>query len=156
MIITARVRSTTEGTVFTGVCMSTPGGRGVPQGQDGGNPKVPTLRPGQDGGGGTPMHLPPGQAGQRGTPMYLPPWPGQDRGGLPESTYPSTRSGQGGGSTQRYLSPLAKVGTPPNQGEGGVSQSTHPPAKVGMPPPPPPSQGLVTWRAVCLLRCFTY
>ena len=66
VFITARVRSTREGTVFTGVCLYIWGG-GVPRpGLDGGGRGVPHLRsgvgggvphPGLDGGGVTPSQV---------------------------------------------------------------------------------------------------
>ena len=98
---------------------------------------LPQARSGL-GGGGTSRYLTPSQVrtGRRGYLKVPNLPPGHDwEEGVPQSTYPpppakvlTPRSGQGGGiCTPRYL--------PPRQGKS-----------------PPPSQGLPTWRVVCLLR----
>ena len=81
----------------------------------------------------------PGQVQMGGGPqgIYPPPKPGQDEEkGVPQGTYPTGQVRMGRG-TPRYLAPW------PGQ-DGGRGYP-----KVGT---PPPSQGLATRRAVCLLR----
>ena len=89
-IITARVRSTREGTVFTGVCLSISRGGYLPSGQGGGGTYLP--RSGQ----GVPT-FPGGGGGTGGVPTFLAlDW----GGGVP------TFLGEGG------TPPLPSVGTP--------------------------------------------
>ena len=139
VIFTDRVRTTTEGYVFTGVCLLT-GERGVPQEGNVSTHVYSSVCP--RGGGG----------GQGGTPRYLPltkvPTPQPDsnrRKGVPPCTYPPARSEgegypkvptphqgtyppgpMGGRGYPKVPTPLARSG----RGEGYL--------KVPTPPPPRP------------------
>ena len=97
-----------EGTVFTGVSLSTPG-EGVPQGR--------YPQPGQDRGKGIPQGRYP--LTKVGTPQA-----GQDGEGVPQGRYPLTKvgtpqAGQDGEGVPQGRYPLAIVGTPQPAQDGG-------------------------------------
>ena len=149
LIFTYRVRSTTEGYVFTGVCLLRGGGGGESPGQ------VPM------GGGGTPRY----PLAKVPTPLPTRSWQGE---GVPQGTYPPGQGTyppqpgpDGGRGYPRYL-PLArsrwggypKVPTPSQAQTGeGVPQGTYPRAKVPTPLPDRTPYGVLdSPRSVCLLR----
>ena len=146
-----------EGTVFTGVCLSTGGGRGG------------YRSPGTPPGGGTEVRVPP-QGGGWGTKVWVPPR------GVPKSGYPPGGGTKvqvpprGEGGTEVRVPPQGgyrSLGTPPGVGgsgypPGGVPKSGYPPGggtEVWVPPPRGgyrspgrTTEGvLTTRRAVCLL-----
>ena len=92
-------------------------GWGVPQGT-----YLPPLAKVRMGRGYPKVSAPPQvRMGGGDTPRYPPPWPGQDREGVPQGTYPpAARTGWGRG-TIRYLLPSSQV----RMGEG-VPQGTYP------------------------------
>ena len=117
-IFTDHVRSTTEGYVFTGACLLTPG-EGYPS-------QVPTA----NGGKGTQRYIPPSQVqmGGEGTPRYLPSIQVKTGG------YPKVPKG-----TQRYI--------PPSQVQmGGEGTPRYLPSiqvkTGGYPKVPTPGQGI--------------
>ena len=136
--ITDRVRITTEGYVFTGVCLLT-GGGGIPRYLP--PPHQPRYLPPQARSwwGGVPQGTYPLVRSRWGgvTPMYLPPWPDLMGEGVPQGTYPPAK----------VPTPLGQV----RQGEG-VPKGTYPPAKVPTPRDRTAYGVLDTPRSVCLLR----
>ena len=133
-VITARVRSTREGTVFTGVCLHF--GRGVPH----------LAKRGEDGG-----YPIPGPGRGRGTPSS---WWGVPLSQIQTGGVPHPRTWMGvthPRSWQGVSHPSSRQGVPnPRSRSGAGTQATpHPGLDVVPPPiqdwmgyPPPPHSGL--------------
>ena len=102
LFITARVRNTREGAIFTGVCLFTFGGGGIPSSRQGGTPSS------RGWGIGTPSQVQVGISGLDGT---------VGRGG---GKYPIPGPDGGGGNTLGYPPSRTGWGTPPHPGLDGV------------------------------------